>query len=205
MRPLFIIENHILVNCRSEFIFGTVFCAIQFFPLKTGEKGFHHRIIIRNVCSGKGLGNAKRFQELTESFGLIIGSSIRVKSQRFLWLSQLIGHLKRAFRKVGAIILANPVSYDSPSEQIQNHTNVIVLLRVAETGNIAYPNFIWASDSELLIQIILERARSLSYKSFAPCLILVSPISLISSETNRRETCVPFSWITAQIFVAPKT
>ena len=33
MRALFIVENHIPVHCRSEFIFGTVFCSVEFLTL----------------------------------------------------------------------------------------------------------------------------------------------------------------------------
>ena len=51
VRTLFIVENHIPVYCRSEFIFGTVFCSVELLTLQIGEESLHDGIVIRDMRS----------------------------------------------------------------------------------------------------------------------------------------------------------
>ena len=51
----FIVKNHIVINCRSEFFLGTVFCSVQFLEIQRGKELLHNRIVVWNMGTREGL------------------------------------------------------------------------------------------------------------------------------------------------------
>ena len=79
-----------------------------------------------------------------------------MKDQRLYGAALFICHLKRTSNKLRTVNFADTISHDQPREQIQDCTDIVVLVITSETGYVAHSYFIGARNSKLLIQIILK-------------------------------------------------
>ena len=162
MRAFLIIKLNIILYCRSEFFFGTVFCTVKLFALHIWKEALHNGIVVWNMRSWKWMCNSELFQIFTERFWSVITPVIGMKNQIFIRLPWFISQLESTFCQLCAVFTAYLISYNLPCIQVDNNTNIIILFVISEAGNIADPDFVWARCMELPVQMVFVLTFSLS-------------------------------------------
>ena len=139
MRAFLIIKLNIILYCRSEFFFGTVFCSVKLLPLHIWKEALHNRVVVWNMRSWKWMYNPELFQVFAKSFWSVITPIVSMKNQIFVRLPWLISQLKSAFSKLCAVFFAYLISYHLPCVQVDNNTDIIILFVISKASNIADP------------------------------------------------------------------
>ena len=103
VRSFKVVEFNITINSCSEFFFGAVFFSIKLFSLQIRKEALHHRIVIGNIRSWKGLSHIQRLQIHHKPLWTVICAVICVKNQPVVGSASFISVFKCAFCELGTI------------------------------------------------------------------------------------------------------
>lgn len=81
-----------------------------------------------------------------------------MKNQAIRWMPKLMGCLKCTFYQLSAVFKSDFVTNNHSGIQINNGTDINVLLVPAKICNIADPNLVWHRNIKLLIKTFLKLA-----------------------------------------------